>query len=67
MEKATWYHVTDSDTIVSPSLLVYPNRIEQNIMIMLEIAGGAAFLRPHIKTHKMAKIITMQFLRTPFI
>lgn len=60
MEKATWYHVTDSDTIVSPSLLVYPNRIEQNIMIMLEIAGGAAFLRPHIKTHKMAKIITMQ-------
>lgn len=60
MEKVTWYHVNNSETIVSPSLLVYPDRIEQNIKIMLEIAGGVAFLRPHIKTHKIAEIITMQ-------
>ncbi len=27
---------------------------------MVEMAGGTEFLRPHIKTHKMAEIVKMQ-------
>jgi len=60
MEKENWYSLKSPEGVVSPSLLVYPERIEKNIETMLQIAGGAAFLRPHIKTHKIAEIIQMQ-------
>lgn len=55
-----WFKISNEDKIVSPSLLVYPDRIEQNIRMMIKMAGGAERLRPHIKTHKMAEIIQMQ-------
>jgi D-serine deaminase-like pyridoxal phosphate-dependent protein len=55
-----WYAVRQAEDIDSPALLIYPERIEQNIRSMLEIAGGPDRLRPHIKTHKMAEIIRMQ-------
>jgi len=58
MEK--WYRVNDPSKLISPSLLVYPERIKKNIDLMIEMAGGVDFLRPHIKTHKMAEIIKMQ-------
>ncbi|WP_350285408.1 D-TA family PLP-dependent enzyme [uncultured Croceitalea sp.] len=60
MEKESWYQVEDAKHIVSPSLLVYPDRIKTNIEKMLDIAGGAMNLRPHIKTHKIGEIIKMQ-------
>ena len=60
MSQNQWYNVTKTDTLISPSLLVYPERIEQNINTMLHMAGGPENLRPHIKTHKNAEIISMQ-------
>ena len=44
----------------SPSLLVYPDRIESNIRKMVMMAGDVSRLRPHVKTHKMPEIIRMQ-------
>lgn len=58
--QSPWYAVRQAETIDSPALLIYPERIGHNIRKMLEIAGGADRLRPHIKTHKMAEIIRMQ-------
>jgi D-serine deaminase-like pyridoxal phosphate-dependent protein len=55
-----WYRVDNIDEIVSPSLLVYPERIESNILKMIKIAGGAKNLRPHVKTHKMPEVIKLQ-------
>ncbi|MGC1390400.1 MAG: D-TA family PLP-dependent enzyme [Bacteroidales bacterium] len=55
-----WYRLTDTDQASSPSLLIYPDRIEANIEKMIEIAGGVNRLRPHVKTHKMAEVIKMQ-------
>jgi len=55
-----WYKVKNTENIISPSLLVYPERIKKNIRLMIEIAGGTDFLRPHIKTHKSAEIIKLQ-------
>ncbi len=55
-----WYRVDDPSKLISPSLLVYPERIKKNIDLMIEMAGGVDFLRPHVKTHKMAEIIKMQ-------
>ena len=60
MNKRKWYEINDVENIISPSLLVYPDRIEKNIQTMIAIAGGIEFLRPHIKTHKMAEVIEMQ-------
>lgn len=60
MEDQNWYEIKDSTTIITPSLLVYPNRIRHNIRTMLKMARGTDFLRPHIKTHKTAEIIKMQ-------
>ena len=55
-----WYALRNEASVDSPALLVYPDRIAQNIQQMLTIAGGPDRLRPHIKTHKMAEIIKMQ-------
>jgi D-serine deaminase-like pyridoxal phosphate-dependent protein len=60
MNQNQWYSVNNTDTVISPSLLVYPERIQHNIDTMLRMAGGAEHLRPHIKTHKNAEIIAMQ-------
>ena len=55
-----WYLVGNAAEVPSPALLVYPDRIAANIRLMVEIAGGAGRLRPHVKTHKMAEIIRLQ-------
>ena len=55
-----WYRIENEDEVFSPSLLVYPERIESNIRKMVEIAGDVSRLRPHVKTHKMAEIIKLQ-------
>lgn len=60
MDKLKWYEIEDVENVVSPALLVYPERIERNIRTMIGIAGGTEYLRPHIKTHKMAEIIRLQ-------
>ena len=60
MSENTWYAIKDTSTIISPSLLVYPERIEENIRLMVSISGSVSNLRPHIKTHKMAEIVQMQ-------
>ena len=55
-----WYRINNVEDILSPSLVVFPERIEANIKLMIKIAGGTDILRPHIKTHKIAEIINMQ-------
>ncbi|GGW47119.1 D-TA family PLP-dependent enzyme [Arenibacter certesii] len=55
-----WFTITNTKDIFTPALVVYPKRIEENIKTMIQIAGGAQNLRPHIKTHKMAEIIQLQ-------
>src|SRR4029453_10825191 len=54
------YLVKDPSTIFSPALLFYKDIIRHNIRRMIERAGGAARLRPHVKTHKTREIVRMQ-------
>ncbi len=60
MTTKDWYTLTETNNIITPSLVVYPERIAENIKTMIQIAGGAQYLRPHIKTHKMAEIVQLQ-------
>jgi D-serine deaminase-like pyridoxal phosphate-dependent protein len=55
-----WYRIDNANEVSSPSLLVYPDRIEANIKKAIEIAGSVDNLRPHVKTHKMAEIVKLQ-------
>jgi len=56
----SWHKIVNVREVASPSLLVYPDRIEENIRRMIQLAGGRERLRPHVKTHKLAEVIRMQ-------
>ena len=55
-----WYQIDNVNEVSSPSLLVYPDRVEANIKKIIDIAGSVDQLRPHVKTHKMSEIIKLQ-------
>ena len=54
-----WYTVDNVADVPSPALLVYPERVAQNIRAALEIVGDARRLRPHLKTSKMGEVVGM--------
>jgi D-serine deaminase-like pyridoxal phosphate-dependent protein len=56
----SWFRVENADDVPSPALLLFPERIEENLHRMIRVAGGIERLRPHMKTHKMAEVIRMQ-------
>ena len=55
-----WFHLRDEAAIPSPALLLFRERIEHNLRLMIEIAGGPARLRPHVKTHKLGPLVARQ-------
>ena len=55
-----WFEVGDTAELASPCLLVYRERVVENLGRMLAIAGEAGRLRPHIKTHKMREMLELQ-------
>jgi 3-hydroxy-D-aspartate aldolase len=52
-----WWTVLEVAGIPSPALIIYPDRAEENLRRMIAIAGDAARLRPHMKTHKLAPVV----------
>jgi 3-hydroxy-D-aspartate aldolase len=54
-----WYEVENAGEVFSPALLVYPDRVEENLRRMLAIAGSPDRLRPHVKTNKMPAVLRM--------
>ncbi len=54
-----WYELENPDDAISPSLLFYPDRIEENLRRMIAIAGDPNRLRPHVKTHKTPQVVRM--------
>ena len=57
-----WYPVDNIDEIPSPALLVYLDRVDDNIRDMLAVAGSVERLRPHVKTHKLPEVIRRQLV-----
>jgi D-threonine aldolase len=55
-----WMRLQNEAEVPSPSLLVFPERVESNLLQMIALAGGPARLRPHIKTHKLPQIVALQ-------
>src|SRR5882724_8118330 len=54
------YALENAEEIDSPALLVYEERLNENLRRMLAQAGAAEQLCPHVKTHKLPQVITRQ-------
>ena len=56
-----WCQIGNPDEVASPALLLWPDRVEHNVRRMVEIVEGqAGHLRPHVKTHKLPRVLEMQ-------
>ena len=55
-----WFRITNEADVPSPALLIYPERVEENLRRMIARAGGVARLRPHVKTHKLPQILALE-------
>ncbi|MCR9293565.1 MAG: D-TA family PLP-dependent enzyme [bacterium] len=60
MLKPSDYQLRDPNQLITPCLLVYPERIRSNIEAMIRIAGSVERLRPHVKTHKTPQVVQLQ-------
>lgn len=59
LSTSNWYALQDADKIDTPALLVYPDRVEQNIVAAINMTGNPDRLRPHIKTHKTKEVTAL--------
>ncbi len=56
----TPYAIRDTASVFSPGLLFYKEIIVRNIARLVEVAGSAERLRPHVKTHKTREIVRLE-------
>jgi D-serine deaminase-like pyridoxal phosphate-dependent protein len=56
MENTAWYSISNIATVDSPALVLYPERIKENIQLAIQMIGNVALLRPHVKTNKITEV-----------
>ncbi|MHB1049314.1 MAG: D-TA family PLP-dependent enzyme [Bacteroidota bacterium] len=54
-----WYAIHNADTIDTPALVLYKDRIAQNILNAIKQVRSVDLLRPHVKTNKSADVCAM--------
>ena len=54
------YAIADTREIVTPAFVIFHEILASNLAEMVRIAGSAARLRPHCKTHKMREVIELE-------
>ncbi|TPG71854.1 D-TA family PLP-dependent enzyme [Hymenobacter nivis] len=47
-----WFNILDAETVDTPALVVYPERVRRNLAQLVASIDDVGRLRPHIKTHK---------------
>ncbi|MDB5013005.1 MAG: D-threonine aldolase [Daejeonella sp.] len=56
MESQNWFTINNAEAIDSPALLVYPQRVKENIKLLLSMIDDKNRLRPHVKTFKNIEV-----------
>jgi D-threonine aldolase len=51
-----WYQIENVDELDSPALVVFPDRVKENIKILKQFVPDVNQLRPHVKTNKCAEV-----------
>ncbi|GEO11144.1 D-TA family PLP-dependent enzyme [Segetibacter aerophilus] len=54
-----WYKIKNIDEIDSPALVIYKERVEENIRVLLSMIDDPKRSRPHVKTHKSKEVSQM--------
>jgi D-serine deaminase-like pyridoxal phosphate-dependent protein len=54
-----WYELQNIAQIDSPAVVIYPDRIEDNIQQLKSMINDVSRLRPHVKTSKMAEVVQL--------
>ena len=54
-----WYELHNINTVDSPALLVYPERMRENILTLKATVNDVQRLRPHVKTSKLAEAVQL--------
>lgn len=60
MTNETWYRLNKEAELLTPGMVVYPDRVKQNIEAMIHTAKEVDRLIPHVKTYKMPAIVSLQ-------
>ena len=54
-----WFTIKNIDAIDSPALVIYKERVQNNIRFLIGMVNGKLeHLRPHVKTNKISFITT---------
>jgi D-serine deaminase-like pyridoxal phosphate-dependent protein len=56
---SNWYEINNIDQVDSPALVIYPDRVKENIKTLVSSIDNVDRLRPHIKTHKSLEVSRM--------
>lgn len=59
MTAANWYSLLNEVEIDSPALIIYKDRVRENIVSLTESIDDVNRLRPHVKTHKSPEVVRM--------
>jgi D-threonine aldolase len=51
-----WYTIDNVSQLDTPALVVYPERVKENIRILKQFVPDVNRLRPHVKTNKCAEV-----------
>jgi D-serine deaminase-like pyridoxal phosphate-dependent protein len=54
-----WYIINNVESLDSPALVIYPDRVRKNIQLLIDSIDDINRLRPHIKTHKSSEVTKM--------
>src|SRR6476659_9245335 len=54
-----WFEIKNINALDSPALVVFPERVKNNIKLAISMVGDVHRLRPHIKTHRSPDVIKL--------
>lgn len=54
-----WYDIDNADMLDSPALIIYVQRVKDNINTLKNMIDDVSRLRPHIKTHKAKEAVQL--------
>ena len=51
-----WYTINNVNELDSPALVIFPDRIKENLRVLKEFVPDTTRLRPHVKTNKCPEV-----------
>lgn len=58
-----WWKVENEDCVPTPTVLIYPDRVNENLDRMIAWCRYPSTLRPHVKTHKLPQIVSLKLAK----